>query len=577
MTSQPPVDATLAADGYLEGIPVEERRSAGMIYTPEHLVEFILDQTGYRGERDSTLLDPACGGGAFLSVAASRIACRLRDEGVRLDLRPGRARLLRELEASLYGMDVDPQAIALTRNRLRAEFHRSCGAPAPDGFLRSNLVCGDFLLTRKLESDLWSKRELGPEGFSFIVGNPPYVAATRLSPKVKLRLRRLYQTAWGRVDLYVVFMERAAGLLVPGGRMGFITPDKFLTSQTAKPLRDLLLNLGAIKALARFRSHKLFKGAATVPCVTVYERGAAKGSVTLLECTERSMEDGTLHVVHRQAVLAGHRGRREPWRAEVPRLSSLADRMRAGRPLLKSYLSRLSAGTATGRDSVYCLGDSAAEEVEPELLRPAVRGRDLQAFRVLETKLRILVPYAFDGLRPELVGLRGFPRTSRYLRKHRGALESRHCVRVWDKPWYALHDPVPLDLASTPKILVPDVARSNRFVLDSAHWPLHSVYYLLPTGIAPEFLTTLLNSLPIEFLIRLRAPIVKDGFSRYRKQFLEDLPVAHASTRDQATLVIAGADGDWDKLNQLAASLYGLTQHDLRVARRFLEERSSGS
>jgi hypothetical protein len=134
----------------------------------------------------------------------------------------------------------------------------------------------------------------------------------------------------------------------------------------------------------------------------------------------------------------------------------------------------------------------------------------------------------------------------RYLRGHRRSLEDRHCVRVWEKSWYDLHDPVPLDLASTRKILVPDVARYNRFALDDRNWPLHSVYYLVPTGIDAEFLTALLNSLPIEFLIRLRAPVVKDGFSRYRKQFLHDLPVVAPPRAEQARLIAAASRGERD-------------------------------
>jgi hypothetical protein len=69
---------------YLERLSLAERRGGGRVYTPVHLVTFILEQARYHksaGEPDATLLDPACGGGAFLVAAVVAIAERLRAEG----------------------------------------------------------------------------------------------------------------------------------------------------------------------------------------------------------------------------------------------------------------------------------------------------------------------------------------------------------------------------------------------------------------------------------------------------------------------------------------------------------------
>jgi hypothetical protein len=49
---------------YLESLTVDQRRANGQIYTPNHLVDFVLEQSGYTSSHPiqfGALLDPACG------------------------------------------------------------------------------------------------------------------------------------------------------------------------------------------------------------------------------------------------------------------------------------------------------------------------------------------------------------------------------------------------------------------------------------------------------------------------------------------------------------------------------------
>jgi hypothetical protein len=234
---------------------------------------------------------------------------------------------------------------------------------------------------------------------------------------------------------------------------------------------------------------------------------------------------------------------------------------------------RISAGFATGLDSVFVAPSAALAHVEPELRRRAVRGRDVLTHRIDDPGLEIIIPYRFagDGT-PSLVELAEYPCARAYLETARDELSRRHCVRVWDKAWFDLHDPVPMDLAAQPKILVPDLASSNRFAFDPGErCPLHSAYYLLPTDeVDPLYLTAVLNSRPIEFLVRLLAPIAKDGFSRYRKQFLAPLPVPHASRKDQRAVRRAVEAGDHARAESLVIRSFALSADDLARMAEFI-------
>jgi hypothetical protein len=145
-------------------------------------------------------------------------------------------------------------------------------------------------------------------------------------------------------------------------------------------------------------------------------------------------------------------------------------------------------------------------------------------------------------------------------------------VRTWQKAWYDIHDPWTLDITGLTKVLVPDVACSNRFALDAGSFcPLHSAYYVIPNGVEPRYLTAVLNSSPVEFLVRLLAPVVKDGFSRYRRQFLVTLPIPEASERTQAEIVVAVENGQHTAADEMCCRLFRLSPEDLQAVREFLE------
>ncbi len=551
---------------YLGRLSLEERRASGRVYTPPHLVTFILEHAGYARTSEfagCSLLDPACGAGAFLVGAVVAMAARLRSDGVRIGRGDGRSEFLSLVESTLFGVDVDPKACALALAAVRrAIVHLSPGS-LPDGFFRANITEADFL-TAPLRALL----KPASDGYAYVVGNPPYVSATRISGEYKERIRAGFKTAGGRLDLYTVFLERSLTLLRPRGRLAMVTPDKYLASQSARDLRGFILEHGAVRTIARFRSHKVFDGAATVPCVTVVERGGQPGPVLVETCAEKPDSQGRVLVTERARFPARSFGP-SPWTLVSPKLLDLARRLQAQQPALSTTSVRISAGPATGCDGLYVFASDARPDLEPELLNPALRGRDLGTFEIRDAGLSILLPYALaKGSRsPELVDLRRYPKARAYLEAHRPTLERRHCVRVWQKRWYDLHDQVFWDLAGQPKVLVPDVANHNRFAVDEGRFiPLHSAYYIVPkAGVDPHFLAAVLNSRVALFLIRLLAPVVKDGFNRYRRQFLATLPVPTAGAAVAKRIVRAARDRDAITADALVTELFQLTPADRRL------------
>src|SRR5271157_870783 len=91
-TSERPTTETVG-QAYLATLEPNQRQAVGQVYTPQHIVDFVLDLAKYTPtapiER-MPLLDPSCGAGAFLSNAISRLADRLRKIGMDLSSPLGR-------------------------------------------------------------------------------------------------------------------------------------------------------------------------------------------------------------------------------------------------------------------------------------------------------------------------------------------------------------------------------------------------------------------------------------------------------------------------------------------------------
>jgi adenine-specific DNA-methyltransferase len=562
-------EAALPLDGeeHQRATPTAERRRTGRVYTPEHVARFVVDLAGLgdRGAPAGALLDPACGAGVFLIAAIEEIANAHQFEGgARRTARRART-FLDTVEASVFGVDIDPIACSIARAAAREAVSRYVSAPIPRGYLDANVVEADFLMDDAV-------RALRPaSGFAFVVGNPPYVSATRLPARYKEGLRRLFKTSSGRLDLYTAFMEHGLALLAPGGRLAFITPDKFLNSQTSAALRGHLLAHATLRVIARFDSHKVFDEAATVPCITVFEKGTHHAKTDVLQC-ESVGDPPAITVVDRSSVAARTLGS-APWRLQSDDARSLVARLEGRHPRVQQLAARISAGPASGRDKLFVFADGEAPDVEAELLVRAVRGRDINAFRIQDPGLRALVPYEYDAFgNGTLVRLADYPRAARYLRSIRASLEERHCVRVWERAWHEWHDPVTTDIAARRKLLVPDVANTSRFAVDDGRFlPLHSVYYLVPrSGVDADFLAGVLNSFVAEFIVRTLSPVVKDGFSRYRQQFVAALPVPLATPSITRRVAAASRAADRERVNDLVAELFGVDDRERAAIERAL-------
>lgn len=126
--SETSIDPEMLGKAFEALMAADERKSSGAFYTPQALVEEVVEQAlasaltdTIRGSdrisqiSDIKVLDPACGSGAFLVHTLDRLAALRLDAGEKGSLAQIRRRVL---TSSIFGVDLNPMAVWLCELRL---------------------------------------------------------------------------------------------------------------------------------------------------------------------------------------------------------------------------------------------------------------------------------------------------------------------------------------------------------------------------------------------------------------------------------------------------------------------------
>ena len=250
---------------YTGVMPERLRAKLGAYYTPPALCERLLDMAAGGGVdwRSARVLDPACGGGAFLSPVARRMAEHLPELSA--------SNTLREIGRRLRGFEIDPFAAWMAQAFLDVTLGDLCRA-AGTRLPQVVSVCHSL------------KQTPDGDGFDLVVGNPPY-GRVALSPALRATYRR---SLFGHANLYGLFTDLAVRFTRPGGVIAYVTSTSFLAGEYFKALRGLLRREAPPVAIAFVEDRKsVFADALQETMLVAYRRGchADRGSVHFISST----------------------------------------------------------------------------------------------------------------------------------------------------------------------------------------------------------------------------------------------------------------------------------------------------
>lgn len=198
-----------------------------------------------------TIVDPACGSGAFLNealnfliaehhyideleakVTGSSLAFAYHSESI--------------LENNLFGVDLNEESVEIAKLSLwlrTAEPNRKLNS------LNDNIKCGNSLIDDpEIAGEKafdWQKefpKVFANGGFDVVIGNPPYVSVKEIPYNHKNFYIKEFETSKGQFDLYTMFFEQGYRIVKDKGVLSFISPNTFISNKDYKEFRKFILN-----------------------------------------------------------------------------------------------------------------------------------------------------------------------------------------------------------------------------------------------------------------------------------------------------------------------------------------------
>ena len=241
---------------YTALLPDGQRAGLGAYYTPPALCDRLLDMATEAGVdwRSARVLDPACGGGAFLSPVAKRMAESLRDHDAKF--------ALRDIQRRLRGFELDPFAAWMSQVFLDVALDDLCH--------EAGMRVGQIV--RVCDS---LEQNSTDEGFHLVVGNPPY-GRIRLSPELRRKFRG---SLFGHANLYGVFTDLALRFTSVDGVIAYVTPTSFLAGEYFKALRGMLGREAPPVSIEFIAERKgVFADVLQETLLATYKRGSSSGA-----------------------------------------------------------------------------------------------------------------------------------------------------------------------------------------------------------------------------------------------------------------------------------------------------------
>ena len=505
-----------------------------------------------------TILDPACGSGAFLNAALQFLMAehKLIDEmeakvaGATIEFQGVENSIL---ENNLYGVDINEESVGIAQLALwlrTAKPHRKLNS------LNQNIKCGNSLISDPaIAGDKafdWQKefpKVFEKGGFDVVIGNPPYVQLQSMGTMSDAYAKCGFETFNKSADLYCLFTERGYSLLKEGGLQSFIMPNKWMLVSYGKELRRFMAKTD-LQQIINFGDVQFFDEATIYVCIFVTRKdNKQRNDVQALSLNQKTFHGDFLNEVPTQlaAYPADTFGESE-WIIQPKAHFDILKKMLQQGTALKDMPISIYRGVLTGYNDAFFIDEDTKERLitedpkSAELIKPLLRGRDIQVWAPVWDNLYLLfVPWHFPNHSDSTIQgaseksendfKERYPSIYAYLENHKEKLSARNKAETGIRyEWYALQRWAAdyYEEFSRPKIMYPNMTSLFPFIYDEKGFFGNDKTFMITANddsVNLKYITAILNSKLCKLWIWYNCPELQGGTREIRKVYFENFRI----------------------------------------------------
>jgi len=538
-------------------IPPVDRKLNGAFFTPDYIVDFIINEV--QPHPNDKNLDPSCGCGAFLIGLVEYYKNTFNKP------------IKSIVQENIFGSDV------LDYNVRRTKLLLSIFALQHNEILEEN----DFNVFHQdsLKAD-WQLC------FDTVIGNPPYVKFQDLTDENRQYLANNWKTIQnGTFNLYFAFFELGYKLLKPTGRLGYITPNNYFTSLAGESVRRFFEQKKCVTRIIDFTHKKIFE-AQTYTALTFLNKQKNEAISFDRIKNELTPQDFLSIANGSPNYLADLNVKK--WRLlKTDEQKNIKNIETLGKPIGKLF--DICVGIATLKDDVFFVDGSVEKdgcfikktdngifEIEKEITKPVYKISEFKSqYEVERNTKKIICPYLIkDKIAipiPEIEFKTRFPKCYAYLLSEKKTLLHRDKGKVKFEPFYVWGRTQGLTKIGR-KILNPTFSRTPRFLLideeDAYFTNGYGTYFRDETNklfdaVNPlskienmDIVQKIFNSIIMHYYVSKTSVAIEGGYPCYQKNFIEKFTIPDFSNDEIKLLRLLN---NQDDINHFLIEKYQLS------------------
>ena len=565
-------------------VKLSKRKKDGVFYTPKYITKYIVENTigklceekktevnlveeDYNINRQTktkkdllkklntyrewllqlTVVDPACGSGAFLNEALNyliaehqyldELETKLMGGGL---VFPNVEKGI--LENNLFGVDINNESVEIAKLSL---WLRTAQPNRKLNDLSNNIKCGNSLIDDpEVAGDKafnWEKefpQVFAKGGFDVVIGNPPYVRVQSLKEnyyELTEFLEKKFESAIGKYDLYALFIEKSYFLINNKGKVSFILPHKFLVADFGYGIRKFLSERTAVEEIVHFGSEIVFKDASTYTCIIGLVKKSENikyvNTSPLFINDEISFDSIDYSNLNNQSwLLKG--------KTEIRLFNKISNNK-----LLKDICEGIYQGLITTGDDIFMLEGEIKDrtfhgfskalnkniELESSVLKEVLKGQDINRYLPLKSNKYVIYPHYLDENQNTLPFEEdelklNFPKTYSYLLNFQEHLTQKKIkYKTNPKYWYSLHRSREIMIFEKDYLITPQLQNYPNFtVKETSVYADAGGYLIVPKqGYDPLDLLAVLNSKVMWYFIKNTSSEYSGGYFYFKTKYLE--------------------------------------------------------